>query len=226
MIPISVEEINLAQLKQERDAIWAAAVAAYRKGESWWLDRDEEKLSAENNHRFEIVDEWQSAIANYLSGRESCSISELLQNVFEYELGQIQRRDQMRVANILTAIGCQKAGQKQHQGKRQVVWVLPSKTHTQQEMSTPAIPVESESEAIENRTDNPSQETEKVESFGVEEPKKQLIKQTTKQVRRIGWGKKQGLACIKERYGVSERAEMSVEQLIDFCSYLKNLPSK
>ena len=226
MIPISVEEINLAQLKQERDAIWAAAVRAYRQGETWWLDREEEKLSAENNHSFEIVDEWQSAIAQYLEGREKVSITELLQQVFDYELGQIQRRDQMRVANILTSLKWKKAGQKQHQGKRQVVWVLPSKTHTQQEISIPAIPVESESKGIENHTDNSSQEPEKVKTEGVEEPKKQLIKQTTKEVRRIGWGKKQGIACIKQRYGVGERSDLSVEQLVDFRDYLKGLPSK
>ncbi|MDJ0590013.1 MAG: VapE family protein [Pleurocapsa sp. MO_226.B13] len=226
VIPIGVDEINLAQLKQERDAIWAAAVAAYRKGETWWLDREEEKLSAENNHSFEIVDEWQSAIATYLEGREKTSITELLQQVFDYELGQIQRRDQMRVANILTSLKWKKAGQKQHQGKRQVVWVLPSQTHTQQEISTPAIPFESESDATQSSYDNSSQETEKVESFGIEEPKKQLIKQTTKEVRRIGWGKKQGIACIKQRYGVGERSDLSVEELVDFRDYLRGLPSK
>ncbi len=32
------------------------------------------------------------------------------------------RRSQMRVANIFTCLGWEKLGQKQHQGKRQVVW--------------------------------------------------------------------------------------------------------
>ena len=63
VVPIEEEKIDLAQLKQERDSIWSAAVAAYRNGETWWLSNEEEKLSTQNNQIFEIVDEWQGAIA-------------------------------------------------------------------------------------------------------------------------------------------------------------------
>ncbi len=270
VVPVAKDKIDLAQLKQERDAIWSAAVAAYKEGQFWWLSNEEEKLSAENNRTFEIVDEWLCAIASYLEQREQVSITELLQTVFDYELGQItellqtvfdyelgqiQRRDQMRVANILTNLGWHKAGQKQHQGKRQVVWVnkgqdevLRSQIHTQQEISTPTIPtipstpVSDESVATENKRGLSSQETEKVETEGVDVERKEelkqdlpmlafrqrasLLKQTTKEVRRIGWGKKQGIAAIKQRYGVSDRASMSIEQLIDFQDYLRDIKSK
>lgn len=47
---------------------------------------------------------------------------EILTKVFEIEPGKVDRRSQMRVANILTNLSWKKAGQKQHQGKRQVVW--------------------------------------------------------------------------------------------------------
>ena len=122
VVPIEIPKINLARLKQERDGIWAAAVNAYRHGEQWWLNNEEENKSAENNSQYQIIDEWQSAIAEYIKHREQVSITELLLQVFDYELGKIERRDQMRVANILTNLKWKKAGQKQHQGKRQVVW--------------------------------------------------------------------------------------------------------
>ena len=123
VIPIAIDKIDLNKLKEERDAVWSAAVEAYRQGQPWWLSDVEESLSASNNRIFEVVDEWQGAIANYLKQREQVSITELLLQVFDYQLGQIQRRDQMRVANILTNLNWKKAGQKQHQGKRQVVWI-------------------------------------------------------------------------------------------------------
>ena len=262
VVPIAVDKIDLARLKQERDAIWSAAVAAYKDGQSWWLSNEEEKLSAENNRTFEIVDEWTGAIAPYLNQKQQVSITELLQTVFDYELGQIQRRDQMRVANILTTLGWHKLGQKQHQGKRQVVWVLRRENQSQQEISTPTIP-SIPVETVEDKKDEEIEKGNKTEisqTKGTDEEKKQLkqdlprranalpvvpqgaticatrclafrqraslLKQTTKEVRRIGWGKKQGIAIIKQRYGISDRTSMSIEQLVDFRDYLRTLPNK
>ena len=239
VVPIVRDKIDLAQLKQERDSIWSAAVAAYRNGEPWWLSSEEEKLSTENNQIFEIVDEWTSAIDNYLENKEQVSITELLQTVFDYELGQIQRRDQMRVASVLTTLEWKKAGQKHHQGKRQVVWipktpqklpgiekVLHPQNQLQQQISIPSIPfipnleeTSVEKTLLEEKNDNQLESVAK----GIEEERKQLIKQTTKEVRRIGWGKKQAIATVKQRYGVSNRASLSIEQLTDFQDYLIGL---
>ncbi len=68
-----------------------------------------------------------------------------------FDLGDIDRRSQMRVANILTCLKWEKVGQQKHQGKRQVVWkpttpppsieeVLQAERQRQQELSTPTIP--------------------------------------------------------------------------------------
>ena len=177
VVPIAVGKIDLTQLNHERDAIWSAAVAAYKQGQSWWLNDAEESLSTENNRTFEIIDEWQSAIALYLKHREQVSITELLLEVFSFELGKIERRDQMRVANILTNLNWKKAGQKQHQGKRQVVWIptpLPKlleiervqqpETQLSQEISIPTTPLsntKTESQLTKNKIE---QSEKKVES--------------------------------------------------------------
>ena len=122
VIPVKVKRININLLKQERDSIWAAAVQAYKNGEPWWLSPDEEESSTTNNQKFQIVDEWESPIENYLLSRERVSITEILTNVFEIQLGKIDRSSQMRVSTILTSIGWKKVGRKQHQGRRQIVW--------------------------------------------------------------------------------------------------------
>ncbi len=154
VIPIQVKRINIKQLKQERDRIWAAAVKAYHQGEQWWLTEEEEKLSTANNQQFQIVDEWESAISNYLTSRTIVSITEILTQVFDYELGKIDRSSQMRVGTILTSLGWKKVGQKQHQGLRQVVWqptiplpppqgiaeVLQAENVANQGLSIPTIP--------------------------------------------------------------------------------------
>ena len=73
------------------------------RANQWWLNNEEENKSAENNSQYQIIDEWQSAIAEYLRHQESSIDNRaMLLQVFDYELGKIERRDQMRVANILT----------------------------------------------------------------------------------------------------------------------------
>ena len=187
VIPISVKRIDIQQLKQERDGIWAAAVKAYHQGEQWWLTDEEEKLSAANNQQFQIVDEWESAISHYLESRTQVSITEILTQVFDYELGKIDRSSQMRVGTILTNLGWKKVGRKQHQGKRQIVWqsgipvencsgmpeVCQAETLVNQELDIPGIPdipnnqVISKSEPNENQILSSKLEPSEVQGMAV-----------------------------------------------------------
>ena len=163
VIPIQTNKIDIKRLEQERDSIWSAAVHAYRQGEQWWLTDEEQKLSNENNQQFRSVDEWESAIANYLENRVQVSVTQILQDLFEFELGKIDRSSQMRVSNVLISLNWKKVGQKQHQGRRQVVWrsaipnqtgvveVLQSETQIQQGLSIPTIPAIPFSEKVESK---------------------------------------------------------------------------
>ncbi|MDJ0679944.1 MAG: hypothetical protein QNJ18_08800 [Xenococcaceae cyanobacterium MO_167.B52] len=93
------------------------------------------------------------------------------------EWGDIDRRSQMRVANILTCLDWEKLGQKQHQGKRQVVWkkatpppsveeIINEQTQSQQGISTPSIPT----------TPNPNNISDSVKAKVKQEEKKLEVK--------------------------------------------------
>jgi predicted P-loop ATPase len=173
VIPIKTNKIDIKRLEQERDSIWSAAVHAYRKGEQWWLTDSEQKLSNENNQQFRSVDEWESAIANYLENRGQVSVTQILQDLFDFELGKIDRSSQMRVSNVLTSLNWKKVGQKQHQGKRQVVWhsaiperasiveVLQSEIQLEQGLSIPTIPAIPFSEKVESKDNFLNSDSEK-----------------------------------------------------------------
>ncbi len=99
------------------------------------------------------------AHADYLEHRDRVSITEILEKVMAFDLGDIDRRSQMRVANILTCLKWEKVGQQKHQGKRQVVWkpttpppsieeVLQQQSQSQQGLSTPTIPTTPNSNII------------------------------------------------------------------------------
>ncbi len=176
VIPIQTNKIDIKRLERERDSIWSAAVHAYRQGEQWWLTDDEQKLSHENNQQFRSIDEWESAIANYLENREQVSVTQILQNLFEFELGKIDRSSQMRVSNVLISLNWKKVGQKQHQGRRQVVWrsatpaipeqagiveVLQRSPQLPQGLSTPTIPAIPFSEKVESQDNFQNLDSEK-----------------------------------------------------------------
>lgn len=192
IIPVANRKINISQLKAERDGIWAAAVLAYRSNQKWWLTDEEELMSQQNNQQFQIVDEWQAAIAEYLESRDKVSITEVLTKLFDFEVGKIDKRSQMRISNILTALKWRKTGQQQHLGKRQIVWipatpttpdqevlqeVLQPETMVYQESATPTIPTTPFSETLEKEKEEeyleqsfpPSEsKKEKVEQLGIE----------------------------------------------------------
>ena len=49
--PVKVGKIDLEKLKADREQLWAEAVAAYRAGEKWWLDKATEALARERAGR-------------------------------------------------------------------------------------------------------------------------------------------------------------------------------
>ncbi len=52
------------------------------------------------------------------------------------------------------------------------------------------------------------------------------IAQIGTEIERIGWNKKQGSAHLQKTYSKRTRAELTEEELLEFLSYLKSLPSK
>lgn len=122
VIPVT-QRIPVTQLETERDAIWAAAVAAYKAGEQWWLTSEEDALLAQANQGWQSNDVWETDILDYLQHREVCTISELLTKAIGVELQHQDKRGQMRVSVILRRNGWTKAPtQRRIDGKQQWYW--------------------------------------------------------------------------------------------------------
>lgn len=99
---------SLPQLRADREQLWAEAAARYKAGEKWFID-DEGVLAdlAKNVAARRVVDDWETTIDKWLraNGRQRTSTVEILKNVLGFEIGNIARGDQMRVAGALTALG-------------------------------------------------------------------------------------------------------------------------
>ncbi len=124
---IPVRQINIELVQQLRDHIWAAAVAAYRQGEQWWLNSTEKKLADEANQPFRISDTWEYFIENYIQSREFVTIAELLGKALEIEPAKQDKGSQMRAAAIIRRLGWHK-DKRWHMGSWQRGWAAPDRS--------------------------------------------------------------------------------------------------
>jgi predicted P-loop ATPase len=108
VIPIG-GNLNLSLTEELRDQIWAAAVAAYRAGEQWWLTPEEKQLADEANKPFRTSDTWEEFILAYVQERQFVTIAEVLGQALNIESSKQDKGSQIRAAAILRRLGWDKA---------------------------------------------------------------------------------------------------------------------
>jgi predicted P-loop ATPase len=116
--PVPCGEVLVAKLAEDRDQIWAEAVARYSGGEVWWITDEAmlEKAEAIQGDRAEMdpwgeyIDAWLDMPENAV--RDFLTSAYVLQEAIKMPVERQGRADEMRVANHL-----QKRGWK-HQKRR------------------------------------------------------------------------------------------------------------
>ena len=96
---------SVAELTRERDQLWAEAVTHYRRGERWWLDNALETQAREEQDARYQTDEWEQLIADYLEGRSSITLGDLLGGPLGLDKGKWGHPEQLRVGRCLTRLG-------------------------------------------------------------------------------------------------------------------------
>ena len=98
-------QIPWKQLVDERDSMWAAAVAAYRNGDSYEFDSGEIAAISEYIQEFGDPDPWMDKVSSYVSIRQEVTAAEVLTNALELDPRNQGRREARRVADVLQAMG-------------------------------------------------------------------------------------------------------------------------
>ncbi|MEY4807481.1 MAG: Phormidium phage MIS-PhV1B [Cyanobacteriota bacterium] len=144
VVPVEgAKPIDKAGLLAARDAIWKAAVAAFRAGELPMLTAELEALSSQQNQEFNQQDPWVEMVLAWMDGdplhrwdpdRDPSTViydanrpftsAEILYSAGLRRLDQITRADEMRVAAVLRQLKFDRA-QKRVNGRIDRFW-LPS----------------------------------------------------------------------------------------------------
>jgi predicted P-loop ATPase len=128
VIPVTATpHISVDGLLLERDAIWAAAVAAYRNGEPNHLSREHAQQVDAENETYLVDSPWKAAIQEWLTNRRSVepiTSEAILTQAINKPVERQGRADQMQVASILRDLGYEKKRQ-WLEGRNKWVFVQP-----------------------------------------------------------------------------------------------------
>jgi predicted P-loop ATPase len=117
--PVRVGRIDAEALAHDRDQLFAEAVTAWRIGAKWWPEADFERehISPQQEARFE-VDAWEQAIAEWLSGRQKCTLLEVARNALFFDMPKLGTVDQRRIASALERLGWERGARSGANGER------------------------------------------------------------------------------------------------------------
>jgi predicted P-loop ATPase len=104
--PVTCGQIKIQELNRDRDQLWAEAVVRYRAGETWWLNTPELNHQAEQEQadRYE-GDPWDQTIFEWLLGRESVSIPQVLESCLDKPKSAWTQSDMNRVSQSIRSLG-------------------------------------------------------------------------------------------------------------------------
>ncbi len=115
------QPINIANLEQEKDRIWAAAVALYKAHEQWY-PTELEAIAAETIAQdYQQADPWLEPIHTFVCDLNTVLTAVILESALQIEIGRQTKADEMRVASCLRELGFQPT-RKTINGRRTRIW--------------------------------------------------------------------------------------------------------
>lgn len=118
--PVRTTSIDIDALQQDRDQLFAEAVALYRQGTPWWPTAEFERdhAQAEQAQRYES-DPWEEPIAEFLRGVSTTTVLAVAKSALDFEkIDRLGTADARRIAAILTELGWQRAQKRGSGGVR------------------------------------------------------------------------------------------------------------
>lgn len=119
--PVRVGVVDLQWIKDNRDQLWAEAMAAYKAGEIWWLENESETELQRVSEDYRQIDPWQPMIEEWLLNKTDVTVTDVMQGGLKLEPNQMTKLAQMRVSDILRHIGLVRV-RKTIYGNRCYVW--------------------------------------------------------------------------------------------------------
>lgn len=99
------KRIDVIAVVADRDQLWAEAVAAFRAGEPWWLEDEQERALSRVQERHVIRDPWEDEILRYAEAAPDHVTTAGVLDALRVPTAQKTKASAMRVAGVLTRAG-------------------------------------------------------------------------------------------------------------------------
>jgi predicted P-loop ATPase len=113
--PVSVGTIDIDAIRHDRGLLWAEAVEAYRAGEPWWLDPDEDRALSDAQEQYQhedpwlvTLDRWMASAENRAQASRGMRVGELLTAAVHMDEDRQKKGDEMRFGAVLQGAGWEK----------------------------------------------------------------------------------------------------------------------
>jgi|TARA_R110002110_G_scaffold54089_3_gene155439 putative DNA primase/helicase len=128
--PVTVGWVDLDALEEDRDQLWAEAVALYDGGAQWWLDDEESTQLAEDGAHYSSEDIWTAPIMDYLEGPPrvlQTTTIDVLRSAVGMDTDKAHAGHQRRVSAVLRQLGWVQRRALTATGYQRV-WIDPDRT--------------------------------------------------------------------------------------------------
>lgn len=108
--PVQATEIDLEALEEDRDQLWAEAMAYYRSEPRWWLSDEYEAMLIEAQEAYKDSDPWADTLAAWIDNRprgQAFTLLQVMEEGLELPIREHHRHHQARVRGILDELGAE-----------------------------------------------------------------------------------------------------------------------
>lgn len=101
--PVTCTKVDLDGLRADRDQLWAEAVACFRNGDIWWVERDETGLFEDEQEQRYQADMWEEKVIAYLIKHigDHVTGAEVLEKALNIDPSHWDKPSQIRVGRIM-----------------------------------------------------------------------------------------------------------------------------
>lgn len=133
--PVLTREINLEQLAENRDQLWAEAKHLLDKGASWWPSASERAMFSDEQDDRYLGDAYESRIRVWLEDidatgqanpRQQVTMAQLMGGALGLDVSKWTPPEQQRVGRIMAQLGWQRRRVGEHRGSRERVYMRPA----------------------------------------------------------------------------------------------------
>lgn len=117
--PVKCNRIDVELMQEQRDQLFAEAVAKYKKGDLWWLMPAEETAKAQEERRNH--DAWEDQISYFLIEKDVTTTIDIMAYM-KIDIANVDILKQRRLGSVMRVLGWKKINQI-HDGRIQNVWI-------------------------------------------------------------------------------------------------------